>query len=184
MEQNVTTTDVTKTVTSTSTKGIVIGLILIVLMLVTYFANVKVDGPVQYIGYAVFIGGIIWSIVIYGRQINYNATFGNYFAHGFKVSAVVTVLMIIFLIIFVNLFPDFKEQAIAQARIKMHEKNNLTDDQMSQGLEFTRKFFMVFLIGGTLVGYLLFGAIASLIGAAVTKRQPDVTVNDINQIGR
>lgn len=183
MEQNV-TSDSTKKITSTSTKGIVIALILIVLMLATYFANIKVDGPVQYIGYAVFIGGIIWSVNIYGKQINYDATFGNYFAHGFKVSAVVTVLMIIYLLIFVNLFPDFKEQAIAQARLKINEKNNLTEDQISQALEFTRKFFMLFLIGGTLVGYLLVGAIASLIGAAVTKRQPGVTVTDINQIGR
>jgi len=173
-----------QTVTSTTTKGFVIGLILIILALVVYFANIKVNGPAQWIGYLVFIGGIIWSVNSYGKQINYNSTFGNYFAHGFKVSAVVTVLMIIYVIIFSFLFPDFKETAMEEARKSMQAKDNLTPDQISQGLEITRKFFLVFLIGGTLVGYLIFGAIASLIGAGITKKEPKQIVEDINQIGQ
>jgi len=176
MEQTVTTT--------TTTKGLVIGLILIILALVTYFAKIKVNGPVQWIGYAVFIGGIIWSVNSYGKQINYNSTFGNYFAHGFKVSALVTAILIIYIIIFIVLFPDFKENAIEEARKSMQEKNNLTPEQISQGLEVTRKFFMVFLVGGTLIGYLIFGSLASLIGAAITKKEPNKFVDDVNQIGQ
>ena len=173
-----------QTVTTTTTKGVVIGLILIVLALVTYFAHIKPNGPVQWIGYAIFIGGIIWSVYSYGKQINYNSTFGNYFAHGFKVSALVTSLLIIYLIIFIVLFPDFKENAMDEARKAMQEKNNLTPEQISQGLEITRKFFMVFLVGGTLIGYLIFGSLASLIGAAITKKEPNKFVEEVNQIGQ
>ena len=43
---------------------------------------------------------------------------------------------------------------------------------------------MVFLVGGTLVGYLLFGALAALVGAAVTKKEPNNIAGDINQIGQ
>jgi drug/metabolite transporter (DMT)-like permease len=175
MEQNI---------TPTTTKGIVIGLILVVLALVTYFLDIKVNGPVQWLGYAIFIGGIIWSIMSYGKQIDHNSTFGNYFAHGFKVAALVTAIMIIYIIIFVVLFPEFKEKAIVEARKAMHEKNKLTEEQINTGLEMTKKFFMVFLVGGTLLGYLFFGALASLIGAAVTKKQPNNFAGDINQIGQ
>jgi hypothetical protein len=173
-----------QTITSTTTKGLVIGLILIILALATYFASIEVNGPVQWIGYAVFIGGIMWSVYSYGKQMDYNATFGNYFAHGFKVAALVTAIMIIYVVIFIVLFPDFKEKAIDKARIAMREKNNLTEEQMTQGIEMTRKFFMVFLIGGTLLGYLILGALAALIGAAITKKQPNKFVGDINQIGK
>ena len=173
-----------QTITSTTTKGLVIGLILIVLALATYFANIEVNGAVQWIGYAVFIGGIIWSVYSYGKQVDYNSTFGNYFAHGFKVTALVTVVMIIYVVIFIVLFPDFKEKALDKARIAMREKNNLTEEQMTQGMEITKKFFMVFLIGTTLVGYLILGAIAALIGAAITKKQPDKFIGDVNQIGK
>ena len=57
-----------KKITSTTTKGLVIGLILVILTLATYFANVEANGPVQWIGYAVFIGGIIWSVYSYGNR--------------------------------------------------------------------------------------------------------------------
>jgi len=172
-----------QTVTPTTTKGIVIGLILIIFALATYLLDLKVNGPVQWIGYVIFIGGIIWSVMSYGKQINYNGTFGNYFAHGFKVAALVTALMIIYIIIFVLLFPEFKEKAIDEAKRSMQQKNNLNDEQINAGLEMTRKFFMVFLVGGTLLGYLFFGAIAALIGAAVTKKDPNNFAGDINKIG-
>ncbi len=172
-----------QTITPTSTKGIVIGLILVVLALITYFLNIEVNGPLQWVGYAVFLGGIIWSVISYGKQVNYNSTFGNYFAHGFKVAALVTAIMIIYVIVFVILFPEFKEKALVEARKKMVEKNQLTEDQITAGVQMTKKFFMVFLVGGTLVGYLFFGALASLIGAAVTKKEARNISGDINQIG-
>ena len=172
-----------QTVTPTSTKGIVIGLILVVLALATYFLDIKANGPLQWIGYVIFMGGIIWSVMSYGKQVSYNATFGNYFAHGFKVAALVTAIMIIYIIIFVVLFPEFKEKAIVEARKSMQEKNTLSEEQIKTGLDMTRKFCMVFLVGGTLIGYLVFGTLSSLVAAAITKKQPNNLGGNINQTG-
>ncbi|MEP6628034.1 MAG: DUF4199 domain-containing protein [Ginsengibacter sp.] len=171
-------------ITTTSAKGVVIALILVVLSLAAYFLDMKANGPLQWLGYVVFIGGIIWSVMSYGKQINHNSTFGNYFAHGFKVGALVTAIMIIFTVAFVFIFPDIKEKAIDEARKSMESKNNLTQEQITAGLDMTRKFFMVFLVGGTLLGYLFFGALAALIGAGVTKKEPNNFAGDINQIGQ
>lgn len=173
-----------QTITTTTTKGLVIGLVLIIFALVTYFANIAANGPLQWIGYAFFIGGIIWSVYSYGKQIDYNSTFGNYFGYGFKVSATVTVIMIIYVVIFIIVFPDIKEKAMDQARIAIRQKNNLTEEQMTQAMEITKKFFLVFLIGGTLLIYLFLGALAALIGSAITKKQPNNFVADINQTGK
>lgn len=173
-----------QTVTSTSTKGFVIALILIILALGSYLAHITVNGPVQWFGYAVYVVGIMWAVNSYGKQINYNSTFGNYFAHGFKVAAMVTAIMIIYIIVFIVLFPSFKEEIIDQARKSMQEKNNFTPDQITQGLEMTRKFFMVYLVGGTLTAYLIIGSLAALIGAAITKKEPNKFVEDVNQIGQ
>ncbi len=126
----------------------------------------------------------MWAVNSYGKQINYNSTFGNYFAHGFKVAAMVTAIMIIYIIVFIVLFPSFKEEIIDQARKSMQEKNNFTPDQITQGLEMTRKFFMVYLVGGTLTAYLIIGSLAALIGAAITKKEPNKFVEDVNQIGQ
>lgn len=170
-------------VTTTTTKGLTIGLILVVLGLVIYFLKIDINGPVKWVGYVVFIGGIIWSVNSYGKQINYNSTFGNYFAHGFKVSALVTAILIIYIVIFNLLFPDFKEMAIDQSRKAMVEQN-VPQEQMQKGLEITKKFFMVFVVGGTLVIYLIVGAISSLVGAAITKKEPNNFDNDVNKISQ
>jgi Protein of unknown function (DUF4199) len=162
-----------KKITTPVTKGIAISLILIVISLVTYFLNLMDNKGMQYVGYVIFIVAIIWSVNSYGKQINYDSTFGNYFAHGFKVSSVVTVLMILFTIIFILLFPEIKEKGIDEARKNMEAKGNMSSEQIDQAITFTQKFFMVFIIGGALVFYLILGAIASLIGAGVTKKEPN-----------
>lgn len=161
-----------QTITTSTTKGIVISLILIVFGLVIYFLNLNSNSGLQYISYAIFILGIIWSVNFYGKQIDHNATFGNYFAHGFKITAIVTSIMIIYIVIFVYLFPDVKEKAMEAARKSMESKGQMTQEQINQALGITQKFFMVFLVGATLLGYLIFGALASLIGAGITKKNP------------
>lgn len=161
-----------QTVTTSTTKGIVISLILIVIALISYFLNLDTSGPLQWIGYLVFIAGIVWSVNLYGKQMNHVSTFGNYFAHGFKTAAVVTVIMLLYVIVFIYLFPDMKEKGIEAARKKMEAKGELSQDQISQGLEFTRKHFMLIAIAASLFFYLVVGAIAALIGAGITKRNP------------
>src|SRR6185437_5348395 len=131
-----------QTVTTSTTKGIVLALILIIIALATYFLNMNQNSALQYISYVFFIAGIIWSVVSYGKQIDHNSTFGNYFAHGFKTAATVTAIMIIYVI----LFPDMKEKAMDAARKSMEAKGNITQEQITQALGFTQKFFTVFLI--------------------------------------
>ncbi|MEO6638268.1 MAG: DUF4199 domain-containing protein [Ginsengibacter sp.] len=173
MEQNITTT---------TSKGLVIGLIMVVVAIAIYFLNIDINGPSKWVSNIIFVGGIIWSVNNYGKQVNYNASFGNYFAHGFKVSAVVTCIMIIYLVIFMLLFPEFKERAMEQARAQMEKGGKMNADQINQAITLTRKFFMAFAIGGTLIGLLIFGSLASLVGAAITKKDLRPLTDDINQI--
>ncbi len=158
--------------TSTVTKGIVIALLLIVFSLVLFFTNMDVQSPLRWLVYIIYLGGVIFSIVQYGKQIDHNATFGNYFAHGFKVSATVTVLMVIYIVVFSMLFPEMKEKAIDEARKAVNARENMSDDQRAQAVEMTKKLFMVFMVGGTLIYNLIIGVIGALIGAAVTKKNP------------
>src|SRR5512141_2449685 len=96
-------------ITTPLTKAIIIGLIIIAITMTTTFLNQKVNGPFQWLGYIVFLVGIIISITFYGKQIDHQSTFGNYFAHGFKVSAIITLIMIFYIVIFMSVFPEFKE---------------------------------------------------------------------------
>ena len=169
-------------ITTPIAKGLVIGLIMIMISTVIAVMGENSNTALQWLVYLVFIGGIIWAISSYGKQVNYNSTFGNYFAHGFKISAIVTILMIIFLIIFMMLFPDFKEKAMAIARTDMASKNYSAEDT-ERGIEIANKFFTPLLIGSALLTYLILGCIASLIGAAITKKNPR-PLDEYNEIGQ
>jgi hypothetical protein len=157
--------------TSHILKGIIISLILIVLSTVGQFLGPQQAKTAGYIGYVILLAGIIWACISYSNQMDHHVTFGNIFAHGFKTSTVVTVLMVVFLFIFIMIFPEMKTKAIDAARQEM-ESQNMPDSQVDTMLGFMEKSFMVFLIGGTIFFYLLIGVIASLIGAGVAKKNP------------
>lgn len=154
-------------------KGLIISLILIVYGLILYFSNQIGNKTLGYLQYAILIGGVIWACISYAKQMDGNVTFGNVFAHGFKTTAFIAALMAVYTFISVKfLFPDIIDKSMDMIRAEMANNKDLSEDQVSQALEMTKKFFLPFAIGGILVGFALIGAVASLVGAAIAKKNP------------
>jgi len=161
-------------------KGLLVSLILIVLGVVAHFAGIENEGWYRWLPSIILLGAIIWACVFYSTQMNGQVTFGNIFLHGFKMSAVITVILIVWTILAVTLiFPEMKEKGMETARQQMEDSGKLTDSEIEQRLEVGKKFFTVIVIGTVLFGTLIVGAIASLIGAAVAKKKP---VNPLDQM--
>jgi hypothetical protein len=154
--------------------GVIIGLVLIVFFLAFYFTgNTFNKGAISYLPTLFFVGGIIYSIIMWANANNNNVTFGQCFKYGFKASAIVAIIMSVFLAIFIFSFPDYKEKFIEFMSNEMDKADsNITDEQKEASLSIMGNFFAVSAIGGSLFMNLLFGAIASLIGAAVAKKNP------------
>ena len=162
-----------KKVTSHVSKGLIISLILIVFSVVLHFSGQQLKNPsIGYLAYVILIGGVIWACITYGKERDHRVTFGNVFGHGFKVTAVVTCISIVFTVIFFLIFPEIKEQSLDAARLEMEKNPQMNDESIEQGLAMVSRMFFIFLIGAIIIGYLIVGAIASLIGAAVTKKTP------------
>ena len=53
----------------------------------------------------------------------------------------------------------------------MEKQGKMSDDQIDQSMQMFERNFMVFSAGAALFMYLILGAIGSLIGAALTKKQ-------------
>jgi Protein of unknown function (DUF4199) len=160
-------------VTSPIVKGLIITLILALIDLIGGFAHLKMETWFRWLPTCVLVAAIIWACINYGSQLNGNTTFGNVFAHGFKTSAVVACILILYTLLSIYIiFPETKDLAIEAARKQMEEKGNIPEANIDQAMEITRKFFLPFAIGGALIGTLIIGAIAALIGAAFTKKNP------------
>lgn len=122
----------------------------------------------------ILVIGLIISCIVFAKQQNGNVTFGNVFAHGFKTTAAIIVIMVLYTVVSINfLFPEMIDLAVNQARIDMEKRGDLNDDQITQAIQMSRKFFTPFAIGGIVLGFGIIGVIASLIGAGVAKKNPN-----------
>jgi len=161
-------------------KGLLVSLILIVIGIAGYFTKLFEQSWFSWASNGILCIAVIWGCITYANQMNGQVTFGNVFAHGFKMSVVVALILIVWVLLAMTvLFPEMKDKTLEMARQRMEERGNLSDSQIEQGVEFTKKFFIPFAIGGTLLGTLIFGTVASLLGAAVAKKKP---VNPLDQM--
>jgi len=151
------------------TKGLILSLILIVTGLAGRLLNIELEPWFGWISIGIMVAGIIWGVIYYGAQMNRNVTFGNLFAHGFKITAVIICITFLYTLLSLYvLFPDTPERIIQNAI----NTGKMTADQAQQNPEVTRKIITVTMLAGSLLGSAVVGAISSLIGAAVTKKNP------------
>jgi NADH:ubiquinone oxidoreductase subunit 6 (subunit J) len=154
-------------------KGLMISLVLIVLGIGLYLSGLWLNKAVGYIQYCIIIAAIAWCCVHYAKQMNGDVTFGNVFAHGFKITATIIVITAVYSVIAMNfLFPEMIDKIIENAATEMEKNKKLTDEQIKQALDMTRKFMMPFAIGGIIIMTGIIGAIGSAIGAALAKKTP------------
>ncbi|MBG9378381.1 DUF4199 domain-containing protein [Panacibacter sp. DH6] len=162
-----------KKVSTPVQKGLIITLVLIVYGLALYFTDQFTNKGLSYVQYLILVGGIIWACIVYANQMDGNVTFGNVFAHGFKTTAFVAAAIAVYTLIATKfLFPDMIDKAMDAARQEMLSDGKMSEDQIDQGIEIGRKFFIPFAVGGIIFIFALLGALGSLIGAAAAKKQP------------
>ena len=169
-----------KKVTSHFVKALIISLGLFILGLIANFGGFEYETWYRWLPTLLLIAAIIWACINYANQMNNAVTFGNVFGHGFKVTAVVAILtMVLALISVFVIFPDTKEKALELTRQEM-EKTNRSDSEIDTAMEMGKKFFLVGLVGTIVIGTLIIGCIASLLGAAFAKKNPPSPFNNPN----
>ncbi len=160
-------------VTTHIVKGLMLSAISVAFSIMVYVFNLYEITWLNWINTAILMGGLIYCNILYANQNNNNVTFGNLFAHGFKTTAVVIVITTIYTFIaFKLLFPDMIDKILEMSRKQMEKNPKMTDEMIEQATTMTKKFFMPFAIGGTILGTGFMGAIASLIGAGIAKKNP------------
>ncbi|HEV7622010.1 MAG TPA: DUF4199 domain-containing protein [Flavisolibacter sp.] len=161
------------------TAGLLIAVIIVLFAIITNFLGMTQQKGLGMIQYILIIGGLIYFISQYGKANNYHKSFGDLFAFGFKTTAVYTCIFLVFIILFFALFPEIKEKSLQLAKEQMEASGKVTDDQIDKAMQISRKFFWVGLVGLTAFFLVIVGAIGSLLGAAVTKKEP---INPLDQL--
>ena len=161
-----------KPLTHTLAGLLIAGLVIVLSLIMMLFANSTSNPGSGWLTYLVIVVGLIISINMYAKSKDNFVSFGELFSFGFKATAVYTVIFIGFLILVSLLFPDFKTSAIEAVRTEMENQKNYNEEQAEMAIEMMEKYFWVFAVGGTMLGFVIVGAIGSLLGAAIAKKRP------------
>jgi hypothetical protein len=151
--------------------SIVAAVSIIFFMCLRFFGLDQVRG-LPWINVVIVIGGLILFIMLYGKALHDQVSFGNLFAYGFKSTAMYILITIVFSVIIFLVNPQMKEKALESARQGMRENGDLTDGEINRRMEVVGRMFWVSTIGSLLLINAVVGAIGSLIGAAITKKKP------------
>lgn len=156
-----------------TTKGLIIGLALGLISIVMQLTikDITKMQSLSFVTYAVIVGGVVWACYKYGQDMQGRVTFGNVFAHGFQTTAVMTIIGLVFTVLMLYvLFPDMQEKLLELARADMEKQGKMSETDIDNAMEMTRKMFTPFLIAGSVIGNLILGAIGALIGAGIAKK--------------
>ena len=155
------------------TIALITSLFLIIFNLVIYVANQLTNRSLANIQLLIIGVVVVIGCIYYAKQMNGQVSYGNVFAHGFKITAGIAALLAIYIFVSVKfIYPEIIDLTIEQSRIEMEKGGKLTSDQIDEYLKFTRNNFLSFSIGFSIFFIALIGFIASLIGAGLAKKNP------------
>ena len=160
-------------VTSHIIKAIVIA---VVLMAFDYFIAHKttLDLPlaVRLLPTIWMVAGIAFSGIIYSKQNNGSLRFGDIFAHGFKTTAVVAVIMAVYAFIIIKfVFPPTAHDIELNMKALM-EQGGMMAQEARRNAEANAKNAWVIEVSGNILAKVVLGLVGSLTGAAIAKKKP------------
>ena len=153
-------------------KGVITAVTMILTSLGLFYTNQPGNSVLQYLPYAIYATGIVWTLISYRQSPAYTGKFKDLFGQGFRCFIVVTLIMVVFTAIFLQSQPGFKEEgAKAYREFLIKEKNTLPDQIEKEVDQYRRQFNMRF-ISASIFGYLIIGAVVTAGCSAVLTRRP------------
>lgn len=161
----------TNKITTHFSKGLIIGLALVAIGFIFQVLNIY-EQWVQWLTTALYAGSIIWSCFSFSKEMNGEVSFGQVFSHGFKTASIVILISIAAFALTYLIMPEIKEKALEVARKEIEKDPRITEKNIQEAIKWTDQFFFLFGTVGSLFGLGISGAISSLIGAAIVKKNP------------
>jgi type IV secretory pathway VirB6-like protein len=149
------------------------GLIMVVLGLLVYVVVKDMKSPVGYIVYIPFVAGLIMNAIAYSKANGHYVTFGKVFSSCFKASAVIALCMVAWTLLSFVIFPEMKEAVLEMQYEEMSKNDAMSQEQIDQWSEAMDKYYGVMTVGAVMFGMMFWGAIISLLGAAIAKKKGD-----------
>ena len=145
-------------------------------IVITYlfqFLNIdQTTSPLRFLSYIPLIGFLLLTQKEYRDQLNGFMTFGQGFMSGFIYSIIIGVLSAVFIYLYFSLLsPQVWEKVLSVTKDKMAENKDVSSAQIDQAMNIMTKYGIISATIGVLLITPIIGAIISLIGAAIFKKE-------------
>ena len=151
---------------SATYKGLITGLLMVLISVGIYFYRGSFENKLQYITYFVYVAGIVWALIGYKQSGAEPKTFKSYFSQGFRCFIVVTLIMVVFTWVFLMMNPALKQEMATQYRADLIKQGNYTPPEIDKMVLKAKDYFITMLTSMAIFGYLVIGALVTLIGSA------------------
>jgi len=152
-------------------KGLITATLMIAIVLGIYYSRSTADPRLQYLIYAVYAVGVVWTIVAYRNSPSFTGSFGELFSQGFKCFIVITLVMVVFTAIFSLMHPEFAEEsALAHKEQLIANKDKQLPEIEPEVAKF-KKQYTLSLVYGSIFGYLIIGASVTAVASALLMRR-------------
>jgi len=138
----------------------------------TQYLGVDPNSPIKYIGFLPFILFLFLAQVEFKNSLGGFLTFGQGFSAGFRYALFAGILSAIFIYLYLAvLSPDVFEKSLQTQRDQMIAKG-MSEDQVNKCIEIGKKIGPAMGAFVSAIFYAAIGAVISLIGAAIFKKEP------------
>lgn len=152
-------------------KGVITALIMVGIALGVYFTNLPADSFIQYLIYAVYGLGIIWTLIAYRKSASFTGKFGDLFNQGFRCFIAVVIIMVAFTFVFSKMHPEFAEESAKAYKEQLVKENKKLPAEIDGEVSRYKNRFTTVLIYGAIFGYLIIGSgVTAAASALLTKR--------------
>lgn len=148
-------------------KGLLTGGLMIAASALSLFVlKNPVESNFQFIVYAFFCAGIVWSLFTYSKSVAEAKAFKDYFSVGFKTFVVITLLMAVFAYIYFSFNTGFRDEKIAENnRLLLLQGDHLPNEIEAQTAQL-KKMYLPLMVSATVFRYLILGVLVTAITAA------------------
>ena len=125
---------------SARNKGLITGILMVALSLFFYYVlNKPFESAFQYIIYLIYTAGIVWTLIDFKNNTPDGITFKTYFAEGFKMFVVTTLIMVLFVISFFYLNPEIRDAKFAENTKLLLEEGNHTAAEIENNTKMMKR---------------------------------------------
>jgi hypothetical protein len=153
-------------------KGLITGLLMVAVALVIDYTKQPANTKLQYIAYALYAGGILWTLFSYVRSISHAPGFSELFGQGFRCFVIVTLIMVAFTFIYIKMHPELAEEEAIYQRKELVKQKDKTPEQINEIVAGGKKGFIIKYVSASIFGYLIIGSVltAACSGIIILRR--------------